>query len=229
MFVSKAEEFGFKMQKQDILLVGAPGSGKGTQAVRLVAQKQLSHLSTGDLFRKNLKEKSDLGLLVKGYLDKGQLVPDQVTNDIVKVFVKDTPENKGIVFDGFPRNISQATALETILHESGRQLRKVIYFKVSDGEIIERLTGRLHAPKSGRIYHIKKDPPKKTGVCDVSGEVLVTRADDKEEVIKSRLNIFHRETKPLLDYYKKRQILETMDASLSPDQVFDSILQMLKA
>ena len=215
------------MSAQNILLIGVPGSGKGTQALKLVRHKKLSHLSTGDLFRSNLKQQTELGLLAKTYIDKGQLVPDTVTNDMVGQFVKELSPKQGIVFDGFPRNISQAEAFKTILSQNKRQLDQVIFLEISDKKVIERLTGRLYAPKSALVYHIKNKPPKKEGLCDVSGEALITRPDDTKEVIQSRLDVFHKNTKPLLNYYKAQDILQIIDASLSPDKVFNSLLQVL--
>ena len=214
------------MTAQNILLIGAPGSGKGTQALKLANQKNLSHLSTGDLFRSNLKQKTDLGLLAKSYIDKGRLVPDRVTNDMVRRFVKDVPAEKGIIFDGFPRNIAQAEAFKSILIQNKRSLHKVIFLDISDKQVIERLTGRLYAPTSGLLYHIKNKPPKKEGICDISGEALLARPDDSKEVIQSRLAVFHKNTKPLLNYYK--EILQIIDAGPAPKQVFDSILKSLK-
>ena len=216
------------MSAQNILLIGAPGSGKGTQALKLVNQKKSQHLSTGDLFRANLKQQTELGLLAKTYIDKGQLVPDQVTNDMVGQFVKEVSQETGIIFDGFPRNISQAEAFKTILAQNKRQLNKVIFLEISDEQVIKRLSGRLYAPKSGLVYHAKNNPPKKEGLCDVSGEVLITRPDDTREVIQSRLDVFHKTTKPLLNYYKAQDILQIIDASLAPKQVFDSLLQALE-
>ena len=216
------------MSAQNILLIGPPGSGKGTQAVKLTQKKKLKHLSTGDLFRANLKQKTDLGLLAKTYIDKGHLVPDQVTNDMVGRFVKEVSTKTGIIFDGFPRNIAQASALKAILSKNSLLLHKAFFLEISDKKVIERLTGRLYAPKSGLLYHIKNKPPKKSGVCDVSGEALITRPDDSEEVIQSRLNVFHQTTKPLLNYYGKENMLEVISADQSSEQVFNSILRFLE-
>ena len=213
------------MSAENILLIGAPGSGKGTQALKLVTQKKLAHLSTGDLFRNHLQKKTDLGLLAKSYIDKGQLAPNSVTNDMVASFVKEISQKTGIIFDGFPRNLSQATALETILAQNSRQLHGVIFLEIFDRQVIDRLTGRLYAPKSGLVYHVENNPPKKEGICDVSGEALITRPDDTEEVIQSRLNVFHQETKPLLNYYEKQKLLHIVSANGSPETVFNSILQ----
>ena len=212
-------------QRQNILLIGAPGSGKGTQALKLVSEYKLKHLSTGDLFRRHIKEGTSLGLLAKSYMDQGQLVPNQVTNDMVESFVKNTDINKGIVFDGFPRNLSQAQAFDQILKIHNRTLDKVLYLEISAEQIIERLTGRLYAPQSGRVYHIKNDPPQRPGFCDQSGETLVTRKDDNKELILSRLKVFHRETKPLLDYYKQKNLMNIILAELSPEEVYKNILK----
>ena len=215
------------MSTRNILLIGAPGSGKGTQAFKLVNQKKWRHLSTGDLFRNHIKEKTELGLLAKSYIDRGKLVPDPVTNDMVDYFVREVSKEVGIIFDGFPRNISQAEALKIILSQNSRQLHKVVFLEVPDEQVIKRLTGRLYAPKSGLVYHVKNKPPKKKGLCDVSGEDLITRPDDTAEIIQSRLNVFHQNTKPLLAYYKEQKILKVISAKDSPKQVFDSILTEL--
>lgn len=230
----------------NLLLIGPPGSGKGTQAFKLQQQKKFYHLSTGDLFRKNLKEahlkeppgsqkdsrsqkeKRELALLIKSCVDKGQLVPDEVTNKMVQIHLKELPADLKIIWDGYPRNLSQAHTFETLLKENFRHLDKVIYFQVSDEEIVQRLTGRLYAPKSGLLYHIKNNPPKKKGFCDHSGEALLTRSDDREEVVCHRLKVFHRDTKPLIGYYEEKGLLKNVSAKGSPEEIFLNILQILK-
>ena len=212
----------------NILFIGPPGSGKGTQAQKLVSYKNLKHLSTGDLFRKNLKEQTTLGQLAKSYIDKGELVPDQITNDMVKVFLKGLPKDQGVVFDGFPRNLSQAEAFDRILKNTNRKLDRVFFLDASNDVIIERLTGRLWAPKSGCVYHIKSNPPKRKGFCDQSGEPLIKREDDREEVIRSRLRVFHDNTTPLLKHYKEKGLLKSISAILPPEEVFNQILQALE-
>lgn len=209
----------------NILFIGPPGSGKGTQSQKLVSQKNLSHLSTGDLFRKNLKEQTSLGEKAQSYIDQGALVPDEITKAMVEEFVKKVPAEKGILFDGFPRNFKQSEALDKILKETNRKLNKVFFLSLSDDAVVERLTGRLWAPKSACVYHIKNNPPKRPGFCDVSGEALVTRSDDREELIRPRLQVFHEETEPLLRKYEKKGLLVRIQAENSPSEVFQKILQ----
>ena len=211
----------------NILLIGAPGSGKGSQAAKLIAKKNLKHLSTGELFRKNLKDNTELGQLAKSYIDQGKLVPDQVTNDMVNVFLQNIPLEKGVIFDGFPRNLPQAVALDQMLNETGRALDWVIFLEISDDQVVSRLSGRLWAPQSGCVYHIKNDPPRRAGFCDHSGEELITRSDDKEEVIRSRLKVFHDNSQTLLSYYKKRGLLKRLSAECPPEELFHRILQVL--
>ena len=212
---------------KNILLIGAPGSGKGTQALKLVKKKKAVHLSTGDLFRRHLREKTKLGLLAQSYIDKGLLVPDGVTNNMVKDFMDSISEKSVIVWDGFPRNLAQAKAFESLLEEKNRSGKAVIYLKISDQEIIDRLSGRLYAPQSGKIYHIKNKAPKREAICDVSGERLIQRPDDKKEVIQSRLEVFHKQTKALLDHYNQQGLLKIVSASQGPDKVFRDILSYL--
>jgi len=217
------------MKVCDILLIGIPGSGKGTQALKLVQKKSFFHLSTGDLFRYNLKEKSSLGLLAKSYIDKGQLVPDFLTQDMVRDFIKNIPQTKSIVWDGFPRNLSQSEAFDDILKKNNRSLTKVFYLKLSETEVIERLSGRLYAPKSGLTYHIKNKVPKKKGICDVSGETLISRSDDKKDVIKKRIAVFYEQTKALLNHYKQQNLLIEVEAFVKPDELFQKILNHFKS
>lgn len=217
------------MKSYNLVLIGAPGSGKGTQALKLAESQNFLHLSTGDIFRQNIKDQTELGLLAKSYIDKGLLAPDLVTQNMIKDFIKDLPIEQNIVWDGFPRNLAQAKAFEALLKEKGRWLTRVIYFKISDKKVIQRLSGRLYAPKSGLSYHSINKAPKKAGFCDVSGEPLLSRSDDREEIIRSRLAVFYRETKPLLSYYKKRSLLAEVSADRPPNQVSKQILEQIKA
>ncbi len=211
----------------NILFIGPPGSGKGTQAQKLISKKKLRRVSTGDLFRKNLKERTALGQRAKSYIDKGELVPDQIVNDMVEEILKGLAKAQGALFDGFPRNLSQARALDQILERAGRQLDRAIFLSAPDHLIIERLTGRLWAQKSGCVYHIKNNPPRRAGFCDQSGEALVKREDDRKEVVLSRLRVFHKHTAPLLEHYKKRGLLKSVSADLPPEEVFLRIEQAL--
>ena len=212
----------------NILLIGPPGSGKGTQSQHLASQKKFKHLSTGDIFRKNLKEKTEIGLQAQKYMDQGHLVPDEVTVKMVELSLKETPKETSLVFDGFPRNTFQGKSLDKILKERGQKLDLVLYFEVSDSKIIERLTGRLWAPNSGCIYHIKTNPPKVAGRCDKTGESLIVRKDDKTEVVLARLKVFWKETHPLLDHYEKQGNLKRVNGEESQDGVFKNILSLLE-
>ena len=215
------------MISYNLVLIGAPGSGKGTQALKLVKSKNFLHISTGDIFRENIKNQTELGILAKSYIDKGDLVPDSVTQGMIRDFIKDISQEQNMVWDGFPRNLIQAEAFQTILEEKKWEISQVIYFKISDEKVIQRLSGRLYAPRSGLSYHKINKPPKKEGYCDVSGEALISRSDDKEEVIKSRLKVFYKQTEPLLNYYKKKKLLIELDADLKPEQVSTNLLKLL--
>ena len=215
------------MKPYNLVLIGVPGSGKGTQALKLVESQNFLHLSTGDIFRDNIKNQTELGILAKSYIDKGHLVPDTVTHNMIRDFIRDIPQEQNMVWDGFPRNLVQAEAFQTLLKEKTWKLTQVVYFKISDTKVIQRLSGRLYAPKSGLSYHKTNKPPKKEGFCNVSGEALISRSDDKEEVIKSRLAVFYKETKPLLNYYKKQNLLLEISADLPPHQVSQSLLKQL--
>ena len=211
----------------NVLLIGAPGSGKGTQAGKLVSAKQLRHLSTGDLFRKNIKEGTPLGQKAKSYIDKGLLAPDQLTNDMVEDYLRDIPLEDGLLFDGFPRSLPQAIALDRILNRLSRSLDHVIFLDISDEEALSRLSGRLWAPKSRSVYHIKNNPPKREGFCDQSGEALITRPDDQKEVIFSRLKVFHKESQALIERYKAKKLLKIIPAESSPEEIFCRIQEVL--
>ena len=202
-----------------LIFLGPPGAGKGTQAEKLVKEKGFIQLSTGDILREAVKNKTPLGLKAKEYMDKGELVPD----DLIIGIIKDKLErlkDKDIILDGFPRTIPQAEALDKILKEVGRNLDAVILFKIPDELVIERLSGRRVDPKTGKIYHIKYNPPPE-------GVEVIQRDDDKEEVIKHRLEVYHKQTEPLVEFYKKQNKLVEVDASKSPDEVYNQILSVL--
>jgi len=215
------------MKSYNLVLIGVPGSGKGTQALQLVKRKNFLQLSTGNIFRENIKKQTELGLLAKSYIDRGALVPDTVTQNMIRLFLKEIPQEQNVVWDGFPRNLAQAEAFQDILKEKRWSLSQVIYFRISDEKVIQRLSGRLYAPQSGLSYHKIHKPPRGEGVCDVSGEALITRSDDREEVIKSRLEVFSIETEPLLNYYNKKRLLTEIDADLKPEEVSNQLFNLL--
>lgn len=211
----------------NILLFGAPGTGKGTQSAFLVSRMNFFHISTGDLFRSALSQKTALGLKAQVYMDKGQLVPDQIVIDLIKEKLSSLPEDQSIVLDGFPRTLVQAEALDELFLSLNKTLDKVLYLNMSMELLVERLSGRRVAEKSGRVYHIKFKPPKVENVCDETGEQLLHRKDDQPEVVEERLNTYTRQTEPLIEYYKKKNILFELEAIGTPKEVFTRIHQLL--
>ena len=183
----------------NLILLGAPGAGKGTQAVRIAAEKGIPHISTGDIFRKNIKEGTPLGLKAKSYIDRGQLVPDEVVVGIVEQRINEPDCKNGFLLDGFPRTIGQAEAMK----EAGIAIDYVVEIDVPDDIIVSRMSGRRVHPGSGRTYHVEYYPPKVEGKDDLTGEDLIIRDDDKEETVKKRLAVYHDQTEILVDYYGK--------------------------
>ena len=210
-------------------MLGAPGAGKGTQA-KLIAEKyNIPHISTGDIFRANIKEGTELGKEAKQYMDKGQLVPDELTVRILLDRVAKDDCKNGYVLDGFPRTIPQAEVLDTEVAKLGDKIDFAIDVAVPDENIIKRMSGRRSCPGCGRTYHIVHIPPKKEGICDDCGKELVLRDDDKPETVKSRLDVYHKQTQPLIDYYSKQNILRTVDGTKDMDDVFTAITALLEA
>ncbi len=212
----------------NIVLLGAPGSGKGTQAEHLCQQLNLQHVATGDLFRENLKNETDLGKLAKSYMEKGDLVPDDVTVAMVKDRLARPDIANGFILDGFPRNLFQAEALTTMLAKRGRQLTGVLYLKVSDEEIVTRLSGRLICRNCQAPYHLKFHPPKVEGVCDVCGGELYQRSDDNPETVRTRLETYQKQTAPLIDYYQEANLLMGIDGEGELDTVTQRMLDAIK-
>ncbi|NOZ63336.1 MAG: adenylate kinase [Caldiserica bacterium] len=204
-----------------IILLGAPGAGKGTLAEMLEERKGLSHISTGDLLRKEVKENTALGKEARKFMDKGLLVPDAL---VVEVLKKNLNSDSGFVLDGFPRNINQAKMLE----ENDIDVDTVISLRVKDAIIISRLSGRRICSKCGKIYHLVNMPPKKEGVCDVCGGALFQREDDREEVIKKRLEIYRKESEELIDYYAKRSKLKEVDANAEAEDTYGKLIEVLE-
>ena len=211
-----------------IILMGPPGAGKGTQAEKLVDLYQIPHISTGDMFRKAQKDGTELGLKAKSYMDQGQLVPDEVTVGIVKERLAEADCKEGFLLDGFPRTVQQADALDTILAELDMALDCVVNIEVDKAFLVDRLTGRRVCRACGATYHIKYNAPAKENVCDTCGAELVLRDDDKPETVLKRLSVYHEQTQPLIDYYKKEGVLREVDGTQDMNKVFDDILAILQ-
>lgn len=206
----------------NLVFLGPPGAGKGTMAVRVAEHFGIPHISTGDIFRANIKGETELGKKVKAILDAGNLVPDELTIDLVKDRLEKPDARNGYILDGFPRTIPQADALATFSSVS-----KALNFVLADEEVVKRLSGRRVHPGSGRTYHVLFSPPKVSDVDDVTGEPLVIRPDDQEDAIRNRLDVYRKQTEPLIDYYTSRKLLIDIDSAPAPDTVFQSVLKAL--
>lgn len=215
-------------RKHNLILIGAPGSGKGTQCEYIKKEYGLAHLSTGDMLREAIKNGTKIGMEAKSIIDSGNFVGDDIVLGLVKEKFDLGVCANGFVLDGFPRTIPQAEGLAKILSEIGDSLTNVIYFDIDDSEIIERISGRCTHPPSGRIYHVKFNPPKQPGIDDVTGEPLVWREDDNAEAVKVRLDIFHKQTAPLVKFYEELGILKRVDAKLPPKEVTEQIKKILE-
>ncbi len=212
-----------------IIMLGAPGAGKGTQAKMIAEKFGVPHISTGDIFRANIKEGTELGKEAKGYMDKGQLVPDELTVRILLDRVSKDDCKAGYVLDGFPRTIPQAEVLSNEVAKLGDRIDFAIDVDVPDENIIRRMGGRRCCTKCGATYHVEHIPPKKEGICDKCGSELVLRDDDKEETVRKRLDVYHEQTQPLIDYYSRLNILRTVDGTRDKDEVFADIVKLLEA
>ena len=212
-----------------IVMLGAPGAGKGTQAKKIAGKYGIPHVSTGDIFRANIKNGTKLGMQAKAYMDAGNLVPDEITIGMLLDRINQEDCEKGYVLDGFPRTIPQAESLTAALKERGESIDYAIDVDVPDENIIRRMSGRRACLSCGATYHIVYNAPKKEGVCDQCGEPLVLRDDDKPETVQNRLNVYHRQTQPLIDYYKKEGVLAQVDGTQDMEQVFQDIVKILGA
>ena len=209
------------------VLLGPPVAGKGTQAVRLVEKYEIPHISTGDIFRKNIKEGTELGKKAQEYMNAGALVPDELVVDLVKDRLQQDDCKNGFLLDGFPRTIFQAEKLDEFLSESNLKMDIVINLKVEKEALIKRLTGRRVCKDCGASYHIVNIPPKKEGVCDICGGELIQRKDDNIETVENRINVYEEQTAPLIGYYKEAGSLVDFDGEASLDEVFDAIVQAI--
>ena len=211
----------------NLILLGAPGSGKGTQAKFLVRKYSIPQISTGDILREEVKSGTVLGLKAKEYMDKGQLVPDEVVVGMVEERVKKGDCTTGFILDGFPRTVAQADALEGTLQRMKKALSRVILVNVDEDELVKRLTGRRVCEKCGAGYHVIFDPPKQEGVCDKCQGKLYQRDDDKESTIRNRLKVYNNQTAPLIEYYQKKQLLSMVDGMGSIEEIFGRISKAL--
>ena len=212
-----------------IIMLGAPGAGKGTQAQMIAEKYNVPHISTGDIFRANIKNGTELGKKAKEYMDKGQLVPDELTVQLLLDRVANKDCENGYVLDGFPRTIPQADVLDAELTKLGDKVDFAINVDVPDENIVRRMSGRRACLKCGATYHIEHIPPKQEGICDKCGSELVQRDDDKPETVQNRLSVYHEQTQPLIDYYNKKNILKSVDGTKDMQEVFSDIVNILNA
>lgn len=210
-----------------IVLLGPPGAGKGTQAKSISNRYSIPHISTGDIFRSNISENTPLGVEAKKYMDNGQLVPDEVTINMVKDRLQQDDCKNGYLLDGFPRTVHQAEALQEFLQERQEKIDTALLIEVPMNFILERMTGRRVCPSCGASYHMKFNPTKTQGKCDVCGSDVIQRKDDSEETVNERLDVYQRQTQPLIDFYKERNQLSVVDGTKAINEVFQSICNLL--
>jgi adenylate kinase len=211
----------------DVILLGPPGSGKGTQAQKLVERYHIPQISTGDILRSAVKEKTPLGVEAKKYMDQGRLVPDEVVVGLVRDRLKTPDCNDGFILDGFPRTVPQAEALESTLQDMKRGIDHCVSIEVDKEELIRRLTGRRTCRNCGAMYHLIFDPPTTEGVCNKCGGELYQRDDDKEETIRARLKVYEEQTAPLIEYYRNRELLRTIQGVGAPEKIFKEIVKAI--
>ena len=212
-----------------IIMLGAPGAGKGTQAKKIAAKYEIPHISTGDIFRANIKNGTELGMKAKSYMDAGGLVPDEITIGMLLERIHQADCKNGYVLDGFPRTIPQAESLTKALTDRGESVDYAVDVNVPDENIIKRMSGRRACLSCGATYHIVYNAPRKEGICDTCGQQLVLRDDDKPETVEKRLSVYHDQTQPLIDYYKKAGILAEVDGTQDMEVVFQDIVKILGA
>ena len=212
-----------------LIMLGAPGAGQGTQAKKIAEKYQIPHISTGDIFRANIKAGTELGMKAKSFMDQGQLVPDEVTIGMLLDRISQDDSKNGYVLDGFPRTIPQAESLTAALKERGEKIDYAVNVDVPDDNIINRMSGRRACVGCGATYHVVYNAPKSEDICDTCGEKLILRDDDKPETVKNRLLVYHDQTQPLIDYYKKEGVLVEVDGTQNLEKVFQDIVAVLGA
>lgn len=215
------------MPELNLVLLGPPGSGKGTQGERLNEDLRLPYYATGDILRAAVREETELGKTAKEYMDRGDLVPDEVIVGVIAERIDSSEARDGFILDGFPRTTPQAEALDAKLTELGRAVTAVLLIDVSDDEVVRRLGGRRTCVANGHVFHVEFQPPQQEGVCDIDGSELIVRDDDKPEVIRKRLQTYHEKTEPLVSYYDTRSLLRRIDGEATPDEVADQVRRTL--
>lgn len=211
-----------------IVLLGPPGSGKGTQASALQARRGIPHIASGDLLRAHVADDTELGRRAKPFMDRGDLVPDDLILDMMAERLSQPDAAGGYALDGFPRTVAQAEALDRRLQDLGRRLDAVIYLQVPEPELLRRLSGRRTCPTCSAIYHLDTMPPKQEGICDDCGSALIQRQDERPEVVRNRLQVYAEQTEPLLDYYRARELLHEVDGTIGIDRVLDEIAAIVR-
>lgn len=211
----------------NLILLGPPGAGKGTQATRIIEKYNVPHISTGDIFRENIKNNTPLGQKAQEYMNKGELVPDQLVVDIALDRLSKDDCKNGFLLDGFPRTVFQADALDKFLKDQGRGIDLVINIEVEDKMLIERLDARRVCPTCAATYNVIGMPPKKEGVCDKCSDTLIQRKDDKKETVGNRIKVYHEQTSPLIDYYKEKGLIQDFDGMIGADALFDEIVKAI--
>lgn len=215
------------MPELNLVLLGPPGSGKGTQGERLQEDLRLPYYATGDILRAAVREETELGRTAKEYMDRGDLVPDEVIVGVIAERIASSEALDGFILDGFPRTTPQAEALDAKLTELGRGVTAVLLIDVSDDEVVRRLGGRRTCEANGHVFHVDFEPPEQEGVCDIDGSELIVRDDDKPEVIRKRLETYHEKTEPLVSYYDSRSVLRRISGEAAPEEVAEQIRRTL--
>jgi adenylate kinase len=215
------------MPELNLVLLGPPGSGKGTQGERLNEDLRLPYYATGDILRAAVRDETELGRTAKGFMDAGDLVPDEVIVGVIAERIDSVEALDGFILDGFPRTTPQAEALDAKLNELGRSVTAVVLIDVADDEVVRRLGGRRTCAENGHVFHVDFNPPKDEGICDIDGSELIVRDDDKPDVIRKRLDTYHAKTEPLVDYYDQRSVLRRIAGESPPDEVTEEIRRTL--